>query len=321
MVDVNILDIGARYGVHPSWKKFRYIGNFYLVEADNTEAKKLKKKYKKLKNIKVFSGAISDKDQILKINILKNPAMSGSKMRNNVSPLYWRERKIQAKVVRTINVKALSLDNFVKKLKKKIDFLKIDIEGEEFSILNASKTAVRDLLGIRCEVNFLNIFEKDKNYSGSFVHIHNYLVKNNFILLNLDYDGVGDHYSQFILNNQKRGMLQNTDAVWIKKSFLLNKMNDQTSIIKIAIFLFLNNAPDLAIWILLKNAKRFSKYRFYKNTKPYEFLHKILAAHFYKLKWAPGQSLKKHKVVFENILNETFPDMNKYNDSILFNPV
>lgn len=320
MVEINVLDIGARYGIHPSWKSFEYIGNFYLVEADSSEAKRLRKKYKKFKNIKVFSNAISHQDQILKINILKNPAMSGSQIRNSLSPLYWDQRKTQTKIIKTIEVKALSLDNFVKKLKVKINFLKIDVEGQEFSILNSSKKVVRDLLGIRCEVNFLNIFENSKNYSGSFVDIHDFLVKNNFILINLDYDGVGDHYSSYVLNNQKRGILQNTDAVWIKKSFLSNKINEQDSIIKIAIFLFLNNAPDLAIWILLKNSKRFSKYRLYKNTKTYQFLHASLAAHFYKLKWAPGQSLRRHKIIFESILNETFPDMNLYNESKLFNP-
>ena len=43
---INILDIGARYGIHPSWKNFSGKANYHLIEADNAEASRLKKKYK-----------------------------------------------------------------------------------------------------------------------------------------------------------------------------------------------------------------------------------------------------------------------------------
>ena len=38
-----ILDIGARYGEHPSWKKFHADKKLYLIEADTLEAKRLNK--------------------------------------------------------------------------------------------------------------------------------------------------------------------------------------------------------------------------------------------------------------------------------------
>ena len=37
-----VLDIGARYGIHPSWKNFSGENIMLLVEADNFEAERLK---------------------------------------------------------------------------------------------------------------------------------------------------------------------------------------------------------------------------------------------------------------------------------------
>ena len=50
-ISSRVLDIGARYGVHPSWKKFTGEKNFFLVEADPLEAKRLFKKYLNEKDI------------------------------------------------------------------------------------------------------------------------------------------------------------------------------------------------------------------------------------------------------------------------------
>ena len=43
-----ILDIGARYGIHPSFKNFGGENIILLVEADKFEADRLKKRYKNI---------------------------------------------------------------------------------------------------------------------------------------------------------------------------------------------------------------------------------------------------------------------------------
>ena len=35
MVKINIIDIGARYGIHPTWQEFKNEGNFYNLELPN----------------------------------------------------------------------------------------------------------------------------------------------------------------------------------------------------------------------------------------------------------------------------------------------
>jgi len=62
---LRVLDIGARYGIHPSWKNFSGEVYYDLIEADSIEVKRLKKKYKNYKNIKIYN------DDILKINVEK----------------------------------------------------------------------------------------------------------------------------------------------------------------------------------------------------------------------------------------------------------
>ena len=52
MILSKILDIGARYGIHPSWKNFTGDAYYDLIEADIKEVTRLKKKYKNYKIIK-----------------------------------------------------------------------------------------------------------------------------------------------------------------------------------------------------------------------------------------------------------------------------
>ena len=54
------------------------------------------------------------------------------------------------------------MDDFVREQNINVDFLKIDVEGDEKSVITSSKKAINNVLGIRCEVNFLNIFNKKK---------------------------------------------------------------------------------------------------------------------------------------------------------------
>ena len=50
-----ILDVGAKYGIHPAFKKLENIYNFHFVDADKSEFSYLKKNYRKQKNIKCFN--------------------------------------------------------------------------------------------------------------------------------------------------------------------------------------------------------------------------------------------------------------------------
>ena len=211
---LRILDIGARYGLHPSWKGLKTKAEFILVDADPYEVDRLKKRYKGKDGFTIINSAISDKVGFLKINILNNPAMSGSKKRIETTPLFKDlSRKSQIEINNTIQIEISSISSICEKYGK-IDFLKLDIEGGEMSALK-SNNDFSNILGIRSEVTFSKIYENDKN--SSFPEIHNFLEDKGYILLNLDYVGKGDPWSKFVVDNKRYGSLVSTDAVWIKE--------------------------------------------------------------------------------------------------------
>jgi FkbM family methyltransferase len=291
-ITTKILDIGARYGIHPTWKKFSGEKKIYLVEPDKDEARRIKKKYKNINDIKIYTEGIHPFKKKINLNIFENPAMSSTLARNNISPLFWGERKRQLKIKKKILIKCQTLDNFLNEKKIKVDFLKIDIEGLEPYILEGSSKIFKHLIAIRSEVSFANIFKTGNNVSGTFSQLHDLLVNRDFMLLNLDYQGRGDFFNNNISLNSRYGILQNTDAVWIKNFKFIEKYADNIFIIKLASFLMQNNGIDLAIFLLEKFSKKFHKFKDLKKTKVYHFLNVSLLKHFYELKWIPGQSLK-----------------------------
>ena len=315
-----VLDIGARYGIHPTWKNFNGEKSFILVEPDIEEYKRLKIKYRQHRDVKIFKSGISDRNEKIKLNIFNNPAMSSVLKRKDISPLYWTIRKKQIKVKKKQIINCLSLDNFIKKNNLSVDFLKIDVEGLEPKILLKSKNIFKSLLAVRSEVSFSKIFDERKNEYGTFLDIHKKLLDENFTLLNLDYDGSGDYFSQYISQKSKYGVLQNTDAVWIKNLDEINNSNDPYIVLKLISFLLLNNAPDLSLYLLEKNYKKYSNFKKFKKTKLLKFIKINVLSHFYKLKWLPGQNINEHKSFYEKIFKDKYLSDSAYNENLVINP-
>ena len=83
-------------------------------------------------------------------------------------------------IYETIKIKTITLSNVIKAKKiKKIDLLKIDTEGHEFQVLKGLESKIKRVKYILIEFHNDKIFLK---YDPK--KVHNYLVKNNFILKN-----------------------------------------------------------------------------------------------------------------------------------------
>ncbi|MDA8675824.1 FkbM family methyltransferase [Alphaproteobacteria bacterium] len=210
-----MVDIGARYGLHPTWKNYGGDIEFHLIEADPKEAKRLAERYKCFSNVFTHNLMLAEYNGKQKLNILKNPAMSSTVSRKNISPLFWEERNEQLEVMESIIINSTTLNNFREKLNKCIRYIKIDTEGTEYSILK-NYNYFSEVYGIRSEVCFDNLFGSETG--ETFSQINLMLLNHGFMLLNIDYDGQGDFYSKLISHKQRYGILQSTDAVWIKKT-------------------------------------------------------------------------------------------------------
>ena len=311
-----VVDIGARFGLHPTWKNFKSDTFFYLIDADKNEIKRLKEKYKDKKGEMLFvNTVISDFKGSINFFNLSNPAMSGIYERKNISPLFEGERKDQLKRKKS-KVSSQSLNDFRNSISHHIDFLKIDTEGSEYVILKDYKY-FDEIIGIRTEISFDSAYKEKLPLEGSFSNIHKLLRKNNFILLNLDYEGRGDFFSDFLDSKQKYGVIQQTDAVWIKDPKVLLKQKDPIVTIKLINFLFRNNAPDLALFLLNKTFKILKKI---SHTNHYDYAKFLTIKHFYSIKWSPNQKPNKHAQFYEKIFNSKYPKGHEYNGSNLFNP-
>jgi FkbM family methyltransferase len=310
-----IVDIGARYGLHPTWKNYHDQTIFYLIEADPEEAARLNSKFKEKDNVDIINNALMEKEGDYNLQILNNPAMSQTEERLDVSPLFWGEKKYQTDVKKIIKVNAITLNQLRTRINKPFHFLKLDTEGSEFTILKNYKF-FHELLGIRCEVSFNKTFSSQ--IENTFTSIHNLLLSNNFVLLNIDYDGKGEHYSKFTNNSERYGILQTTDGVWIKDPEHILKSNDAFDILNYLIFLFKNNSPDLGLFILDKKKKTI---QLYKDTKQYHFAAYLVAIYFYKLKWIPNQNINEHKEFYESVFELEYPSMNKFNESNYYNTI
>ena len=318
--EIHVLDIGSRYGIHPTWKSFNGNISYHLVEADKNEALRLKKKYKNYNYIKSYFAVMGEDNKEIELNFLNNVAMTSILQRKDISPLYWNERKYQSEIKKTSMIKTISLNYFIKKNKITPDFIKLDVEGYENTILKYGDSIFNSLLGARSEVSFTNLYKEQKNNYGSFNEIHELFTNNNFVLLNLDYDGKGDYFSKYLKSNSKYGILQSTDAIWIKDPFFIKKNFDEFKFLKVIIFCILNNAIDVALWLLQELHIKNKKFLSNKKIKNITFVKNSICRHFYTLKWVPGQILAEHKNFYETIFNDLFPEMNEFNESPIYNP-
>lgn len=319
----HILDIGARFGLHPSWKSFVKDSFFYLVEADKKESMRLAKRYSKNNKIKIFNNYISSSNnKKVELYIKNNPSLSNASSNNNIffSLLNWNNANNQNQIVEVQNIKSISLANFInKKIKRKIDFLKVDVKAGEYDILINSEEILKNIIGIRAEVHF-NLL--DHNYKNtSFNLLSKILIENKFTLINLDYLGKGDLYSHFINEDSRYGVLNGTDAVWIKDLNLIIKFFDEQQVLKAIVFLLLNNGIDIDIWVLDKTYKKFNSYQSAKHSYILNFIKFKITKHFNSLKFIPNQFVKKHSVFYKKIFNEKFLTLEKFNELELFNPI
>ncbi|MBF0458466.1 MAG: FkbM family methyltransferase [Nitrospirae bacterium] len=245
---LNVVDAGARYGIHPSLDEIKHIASFHLFEIDGTEAQRLTEKYKQFENIDVYHLGLGSGNSLRKVNIRRHPGLSGFLDTNEAVFEDTDYMKDEIAVTGVSEVGCVTLDDF---LAEDMHFIKLDTEGTELEIL---KGAARHLqggaLGVRSEVQIGRFYKGQ----GFFSEINALLLGYGFELLNLDYDGRGVMRSRFTLPG-RYGFIAGFDAIWCKRKSLLlggavpGEIRD--NVIRMALFYMLNNATDCALDILL----------------------------------------------------------------------
>lgn len=293
-----------------------------LVDADPAECRRLRRRYSDFSNVTVLEKAMGNRDGTTTLMVRSNPAMSGIFSRNPVSPLFTGARLGEEDVVETISVELQTVDSLIRTSGESFDFVKLDTEGNESLILDGWSD-LGSLFGVRSEVSFDRLFEEpdQKVNGGTFCRLHSRLLDEGFVLLNLDYRGQGDFYSSMVRPDQPYGVLQSTDAVWIRNPHtIIDHSGGLAVLLKAVIFSVRNSAPDLAIWLLETTSHNLSECpREFEGLK--QCARNLMIQHFYSLKWVPGQDIGKHSEWFETIWASTLPLKAEFNESLEHNPL
>ncbi len=160
------------------------IKEFYCFEPSPINFNYLKKRIIKIRNnIKIFNFGLGESKSVLNFNQLEESSSSTLVNINQNSNYFKKKNKIlnffnfKKNTIKKINVEINCLSDFMEQHSiKKIDILKIDTEGYEFSVIKGAKKRIKDVKYIYFEHHFDNMLQK----KYTFFDIHSYLTKNGF---------------------------------------------------------------------------------------------------------------------------------------------
>ena len=317
MLGLNIVDGGARYGLHPTWEKCKDTAFFDLFEADIDEADRLRAKYINSENIKIHDKGLYSENTEMQISISKHKALTSFYTFNKNLAEKFQHFSKEGTQTNKRNIHVVKLDDFFEE--KPIHFLKLDTEGSELEVLKGSVRKLKEsILGIRAEVLFVPLYKG----GATFCNIQSFLHEQGFELINLDYTGKGAAQSKYTDVN-RYGILISTDGVWVKRKDLLFAENDQTkrnqNIIFYALFLMLNNATDVAIHILLTAVKELSvDFSLYCDDPVFKILDREIQVLFKKISYAPSYDINDLDSIYETIFRRNLKMYHEFYESDLF---
>ena len=312
----NVVDAGARYGLHPSWQPAQDLACFHLYETDPEEATRLSEKYAGSGNIAVHATALFSRDCSLTFHIRKHRALNSIYDTNRAlleNDRYMAEEHAE---LGTYEVEAARIDSLYPD--GGIHFLKLDTEGAELEILKGANSCLSDsVLGVRAEVPFAPIL-KD---APSFGDIHAFMLERGFELLNFDYDGRGSARSPFT-RPERFGKIMSTDAVWIAtrdRLFDGRAQDLRDNCIRQAYFLMLNNATDVALEILLLAVRDHGiGFGDLWQDRLFRDLHRRVALLFKEISYQPAMDSALLSTTYREIFDRDFPQLNQFYESRLF---
>jgi FkbM family methyltransferase len=301
MLDCVVVDAGARYGLHPSWADLRGVAEFHLFEMDQEEAARLKRKYESDAGITIYPIALYSSDSTLTFRVSEHQALN--------SVFHSNEELLKSN--------DYMLREFAVTAEREIHFLKLDVEGAEYELLKGAKKQLQtSVLGIRSEVLFAPVYQD----APLFGDLHRLMLDHGFELLNFDYTGAGNKAARFTLPG-RYGKLLSSDAVWVVgdgRLFAAKGDRLVRDILRLAIFLLMNNATDLAIDLLVRAVKREGlSFDAYRDDPLFIALHRKALFLFKALLSLPMLQEGDVTDAYKTIFARDFPLMNQFYQSDL----
>lgn len=206
-IETVVLDAGARYGIHPTWKNFGGELRYIMFEPDLEESTRLRAKYLNNSSVQVEATALGDRKGQSVMHVLCHHGQSSLFAPNPGSSWFAQTRPGEGELVAEYLADITTIDEYCAEHDISPDFLKSDTEGSELLVLTGAKQQLDKFLGIRCETQFEQVFLG----APTFADIFALLTSHGFTLLNLDYNGRGSPSNKYYAG-ERYGVLTGTDA-------------------------------------------------------------------------------------------------------------
>ncbi len=175
-----MIDVGSHQGEFISrFLKIKKIERFYCFEPNKILFKRLFKNFKSNKRILLFDFALGENNSKKKL-FLSNLSYNSTISSFNKKSKYLKLKNMILKDERNkkfLIINQKTFDGFFKNKNIKNSFLKIDVEGYEYSVLKGAKNKIKDAKYILVEHQFSN------QYQNNFDKVKKLLIKYNFQLI------------------------------------------------------------------------------------------------------------------------------------------
>jgi len=309
-----VADIGARYGIHPSWNGFEARLRYVAFEPDEEEAERLRSSVRSTgtTSYEVVAAALDRFEGARDFHLLKHRGLSSCLKPDLSSECFRYLKPGQAEIEKVIKIQVRRLDKMMEERGIVPDFLKVDTEGTEQEVVEGAEALFeRGVLGVRSSCNFQPCFIGQRLFSEQ----HEYLLARDFVLLNLDYRGFGFPRLGLFrkpdpMENEdfRYGILVHADGVWVRTPDSIDKLYDGDSRtiarLKLAYFCMLNNAPDYGVDIARETRTTAGFSALVRATRLYRALQLHTARFLGRWRTVPDEQWDKASSLFGEIFDE-----------------
>ena len=202
--------------------------------------------------VKYYPHALGEFNESKELYITNQPMCSSLyKPNEDLISLYHNFEAAYLKSKTTIET--ITLDNFLETNNiGSLDFIKIDVQGAELDIFRGGKKALKDVLKIVCEVEFIHHYENQPLFGDVCKFLNGYdLMFNKFLGI------AGRSLRPIVFNSNKNFASQHiwSDAIFIKHVQKISKLSDK-KLLKLSLLSAVYGSLDLTHYCLSRFDER-----------------------------------------------------------------
>ena len=202
--------------------------------------------------VKYYPHALGEFSESKELYITNHPMCSSLyKPNEDLISLYHNFEAAYLKSKTTIET--ITLDNFLETNNiGSLDFIKIDVQGAELDIFRGGKKALKDVLKIVCEVEFIHHYENQPLFGDVCKFLNGYdLMFNKFLGM------AGRSLRPIVFNSDKNFASQHiwSDAIFIKHVQKISKLSDK-KLLKLSLLAAVYKSLDLTYYCLSRYDER-----------------------------------------------------------------